>query len=47
MSSGYSGQNNGQYGGQYGYQNRGYGEVSFRCNVDYRGAVTDIRLGRG
>jgi hypothetical protein len=34
------------YGGQYGYQNRGYGggELSFRCNVDYRGAVTNIRI---
>jgi hypothetical protein len=36
------------YGGQYGYQNRGYGgnELSFRCNVDYRGAVTNIRINR-
>ena len=36
------------YGGQYGYQNRTYaaGDVSFRCNVDYRGAVTNVRLGR-
>lgn len=36
------------YGGQYGYQNRNYaaGDVSFRCNVDYRGAVTNVRLGR-
>ena len=35
------------YGGQYGYQNRGYGaqQLSFRCNVDYRGAVTNIRIG--
>jgi hypothetical protein len=32
------------YGGQYGYQNRTY--ASFRCNVDYRGAVTNVRLGR-
>jgi len=44
MSSG------GGYGGQYGYQNRGYGygsgDVSFRCNVDYRGQVTNIRIGR-
>ena len=45
MSSGYGG----QYGGQYGYQNRSYaaGNVSFRCNVDYRGAVTNVRIGRG
>jgi hypothetical protein len=43
MNSGYGG-----YGGQYGYQNRDYarGDVSFRCNVDYRGAVTNIRIGR-
>jgi hypothetical protein len=43
MSSGYGG----QYGSQYGYQNRGYGygqQLSFRCNVDYRGAVTNIRI---
>jgi hypothetical protein len=40
MSSGYGG----QYGNQHGYQNRGYGELSFRCNVDYRGAVTNIRI---
>jgi len=34
------------YGGQYGYQNRGYGaqQVSFRCNVDYNGAVTNVRI---
>jgi hypothetical protein len=41
MSSG------GGYGGQYGYQNRNYaGDLSFRCNVDYRGAVTGVRIGR-
>ena len=48
LSSGYAGQ--GQYGGQYGYQNRQYagaGDLSFRCNVDYRGQVTGIRVGRG
>jgi hypothetical protein len=35
-----------QYGGgQYGYQNNyAAGEVSFRCDVDYRGAVTGIRI---
>jgi hypothetical protein len=34
------------YGGQYGYQNRTYaaGDVSFRCNVDYRGQVTNVRI---
>ena len=33
----------------YGYQNNGYattGDLSFRCNVDYRGAVTNIRIRR-
>jgi hypothetical protein len=46
LSSGYAG----QYGNQYGYQNRQYagGDLSFRCNVDYRsGQVTDIRVDRG
>jgi hypothetical protein len=42
MSSGYGA----QYGNQYGYQNGGYGDVSFRCNVDHRGAVTNVRIGR-
>jgi|SRR5690348_2002411 hypothetical protein len=34
------------YGGQYAYQNRGYAaqQLRFRCNVDYRGAVTNIRI---
>ena len=43
-----SGMMNSGYGGQYGYQDRNYaaGDVSFRCNVDYRGAVTNVRLGR-
>ena len=45
MSSGYGGQYNGQYA--QGYQNRGYGDLSFRCNVDYRGSVTNIRINRG
>ena len=42
MSSGYG------YGSQYGYQNQAYaqGNVTFRCNVAYNGAVTDIRIGR-
>jgi hypothetical protein len=36
----------GGYGNQgYGYGNRGYGgQLSFRCNVDYRGAVTGLRV---
>jgi len=30
------------------YANRAYagGDVSFRCNVDYRGQVTNVRIGR-
>jgi len=42
----------GQYGNAFGYQNRGYAQgyaaadVSFRCNVDYRGQVTNVRIGR-
>jgi hypothetical protein len=47
LGTGYAG----QYGNRYGYQGQGYGnayaagDISFRCNVDYRGAVTDIRIG--
>ena len=42
---GYNGQGyNGQ--GYAGQANRGYGDLSFRCNVDYRGAVTGIRIDR-
>ena len=36
-------------GQAYGYQNQGYaatGDLSFRCNVDYRGAVTNLRVRR-
>jgi hypothetical protein len=53
LSSGYGGGYSGQgYGGQgyggQGYANQGYGsgDLSFRCNVDYRGAVTNIRIDR-
>jgi len=44
MSSG--GAFGGQYGNQYAYQNRSYaqGDLSFRCNVDYRGQVTSLRV---
>lgn len=44
MSSGYGG----RYENAYGYQNRNMAgaNVSFRCNVDYRGAVTNVRIGR-
>jgi hypothetical protein len=37
------------YGQAYGYQGQGYaaqGDLTFRCNVDYRGAVTNVRIGR-
>jgi hypothetical protein len=42
----------GTLGSGYGhnaYQSRGYagGDLTFRCNVDYRGSVTGIRIGRG
>jgi len=38
---------NGGYGGQYGNQHGGgYGDLSFRCNVAYNGAVTNIRINR-
>ena len=36
-------------GRAYGYQNNGYaatGDLSFRCNVDYRGAVTNLKVRR-
>jgi hypothetical protein len=44
----------GPYGNAYGYQNQGYADpryaqranLSFRCNVDYRGAVTGVRISR-
>ena len=32
------------YGQAYGYRNQGTGDLSFRCNVDYRGAVTNVRI---
>lgn len=37
------------YGQAYGYRNQGYaatGDLSFRCNVDYRGVVTGLRVRR-
>lgn len=42
------------YGNAYGYRGQGYpnqryaaqGDLSFRCNVDYRGAVRNVRIGR-
>jgi hypothetical protein len=44
---GYGGYGNqGYYGNQGAYGNRGYGhaQLSFRCDVDYRGAVTGVRV---
>ena len=35
------------YGNAYGYQGQRYaaqGDLTFRCNVDYRGAVTSLRV---
>ena len=37
------------HGQAYGYQNNGYaatGDLRFRCNVDYRVAVTNVRINR-
>jgi hypothetical protein len=37
------------YGQAYGYQGQGYArqaDLTFRCNVDYRGAVSNVRIGR-
>lgn len=39
------------YGNAYGYQGQGQayaaqGDLSFRCNVDYRGAVSNVRINR-
>ena len=28
------------------HRNYAQGDLTFRCNVDYRGAVTNIRIGR-
>ena len=41
LDTGYSAQ-------PYGYQNRGYGygDLSFRCDVDYRGTVSNVRINR-
>jgi len=44
-----SGGGNPPYGNAYGYQGQGYaaqGDLTFRCNVDYRGAVTNVRINR-
>lgn len=37
------------YGNAYGYQDQRYasqGDLTFRCNVDYRGAVSNVRINR-
>jgi hypothetical protein len=44
MGSGYGGQRSSQYGYQNGYTPAA--SVSFRCNVAYNGAVTNVRIGR-
>ena len=41
---GYGGQ--GGYGGYGGYAPQQAGELSFKCDIDYRGRVTDIDLNR-
>lgn len=44
----YGGQYNQPYGGQYGY-NYGYanaGELTFKCDIDYRGYIRDIDIDR-
>jgi hypothetical protein len=34
------------YGGGYGGGYGGSGDLSFRCDVDYRGYVSDVRIDR-
>ena len=36
----------GRYGNRYNYQNRAYGDLTFRCDVNYNGYVTRIRVSR-
>jgi len=51
-ASGYGNQYGGGYGGYGGYSSYGgyapqqSGELSFKCNIDYRGYITDIDLDR-
>ena len=49
LGTGYAGQYGGgygdQYGNGYGYPGQAQGDVSFRCSIDYRGVVTDVRVG--
>lgn len=42
-----NGYNQPPYGNAYGYNQRNAGaDISFRCNVDYNGRVTNVRLNR-
>ena len=43
-----SGMSRGQGYGNQGYGNQGYatGDLTFRCNVDYRGYVSDVKIER-
>ena len=45
---GYGRRGSGYYYSGYGYGNRAYNgvhaDLTFRCNVDYRGAVTNVRI---
>jgi len=43
---GYGGQGYGGQGYSQGYGGQGYGDLSFRCDVDYRGYVTGVRIDR-
>ena len=43
---GYGGYGQGGYGGYGGYAPQQTAELSFKCNVDYRGYITDIDLDR-
>jgi hypothetical protein len=43
---GYGGYPQGGYGGYGGYAPQQTAEFSFKCNVDYRGYITDVDLDR-
>ena len=43
---GYGGYGQGGYGGYGGYAPQQTAELSFKCNVDYRGYITDVDLDR-
>ena len=46
MSTGYEGRYGNQYGNNVYVPSSAAGDLGFRCNVDYRGAVTNIRIDR-